>query len=261
MENKSHLGMLAPTKQLLGDEVFRILSAAITSGSYEPGRRLRDGEIAAELHVSRMPVREAFQRLERIGLIEALPHRLTRVTFVTEEVVMMSLRYAGYQAAFAAHEGVPRMAEAERIRAAELVDAVLAQGDDARAASTARRDLFAYLSAIWRSSSRETWLYFLQQRLRRSAIRVRMRVCVKRSSSPMAQPPRMPYVNFTASPVDPVPSPPRARSLSYATRRRGGVRFRQSDIMCIISYYPIDHLACDDALRAHVGRQVFAGQS
>ena len=56
----------------LSDEVYARIGAAIVDGSLAPGERLRDGDIAAQLGISRTPVREALQRLERFGLVELL---------------------------------------------------------------------------------------------------------------------------------------------------------------------------------------------
>ena len=46
----------------------------IFSGALRPGERLRQNEIAAELGVSRLPVREAVQVMERDGLVVVEPH-------------------------------------------------------------------------------------------------------------------------------------------------------------------------------------------
>lgn len=65
---------------VLGDEVFRVLGKAILEGRLRPGDRLRDVELAQMLGVSRTPIREALQRLERMGLVEVSANRWTRVT-------------------------------------------------------------------------------------------------------------------------------------------------------------------------------------
>ena len=77
---------LDPTGTVLGDEVYRALGEAILGGTLAPGERLRDQEIAEWLGVSRTPVREALQRLERIGLVEVEPHRYTRVSIPNEKI-------------------------------------------------------------------------------------------------------------------------------------------------------------------------------
>lgn len=64
---------------LLRDEVYTRVRDLIITGEFEPGRQLRDAEIAQELGVSRTPVREALRRLEDEGLVEMSASRWTRV--------------------------------------------------------------------------------------------------------------------------------------------------------------------------------------
>jgi DNA-binding GntR family transcriptional regulator len=70
----------------LSDEVYARIGAAIVDGSLAPGERLRDVDIAAQLGISRTPVREALQRLERFGLVEIAVGRYTRVSVPDERV-------------------------------------------------------------------------------------------------------------------------------------------------------------------------------
>lgn len=76
---------LEPRGNVLGDEVYSALGEAILSGVLRPGERLRDQDLAERLGVSRTPVREALQRLERIGLVEVSPHRYTRVSLLDDK--------------------------------------------------------------------------------------------------------------------------------------------------------------------------------
>ncbi|WP_345801028.1 GntR family transcriptional regulator [Microbacterium sp. AZCO] len=69
-----------PRGTVLGDEVYAAIGEAILDGRLKPGEHLRDQELARWLGVSRTPVREALQRLERTGLVEVAPNRYTRVT-------------------------------------------------------------------------------------------------------------------------------------------------------------------------------------
>lgn len=57
------------------DQAEAALRQQILSGHRAPGERLNEVEIAAELGVSRGPVREAMQRLARDGLVLVQPHR------------------------------------------------------------------------------------------------------------------------------------------------------------------------------------------
>jgi DNA-binding GntR family transcriptional regulator len=65
--------------QRLSDEVTGILRNAIIDGSLESGARLVERDLAAHLGVSRVPIREAIQRLAEIGLVKKVPHRGTFV--------------------------------------------------------------------------------------------------------------------------------------------------------------------------------------
>ncbi|MGV9194242.1 GntR family transcriptional regulator [Microbacterium sp. MC2] len=69
---------------ILGDAVYEQIGAAILDGRLSPGERLRDIDVAAQLGVSRTPVREALQRLERFGLVEVAVGRYTRVSEVDD---------------------------------------------------------------------------------------------------------------------------------------------------------------------------------
>lgn len=68
----------------LGQTIDR-LRRRIVAGTLLPGDRLGEAELAAELGVSRTPVREALRTLAAQGLVEVLPNRGARVTAWTPE--------------------------------------------------------------------------------------------------------------------------------------------------------------------------------
>ncbi len=146
MVSNSSMTSIRESKQLLAEEVFQHIGAKIVDGALEPGHRIRDVDVAEELHVSRTPVREALQRLERLGLVTMYPSRYTEVTTVTPEVVEQTLEFAGYQAGVAARMGIARMSPHEREELADLVDGMCAAIDDAEQLSEARWAVFSYLS-------------------------------------------------------------------------------------------------------------------
>jgi DNA-binding GntR family transcriptional regulator len=63
------------SKKPLREDIHALLRERIVQGDLLPGKRLQDVQLAAELGVSRTPVREALLRLERDGLVESDPNR------------------------------------------------------------------------------------------------------------------------------------------------------------------------------------------
>lgn len=72
--------MQTVTRRTLTDEATDLLRDRILRGDLAAGEPLRQVALAAELGVSRIPLREAFQRLEGEGLVALLPHRGAVVT-------------------------------------------------------------------------------------------------------------------------------------------------------------------------------------
>jgi DNA-binding GntR family transcriptional regulator len=60
--------------------VIDLLRDLLMQGALEPGARIKEGEIAERLGLSRGPVREALRTLAGDGLIELLPNRGARVS-------------------------------------------------------------------------------------------------------------------------------------------------------------------------------------
>ena len=57
------------------EEAYNFLLDAICGGRYRKGDRLIAEDIASEIGMSRMPVREAFRRLDAQGLVTLRPNR------------------------------------------------------------------------------------------------------------------------------------------------------------------------------------------
>lgn len=67
----------------LKDQAAAALRREIYAGELPDGAELRQEDIAAQLGISRLPVREAMQQLQNEGLLERLPNRHVRVVGVT----------------------------------------------------------------------------------------------------------------------------------------------------------------------------------
>lgn len=71
-------------RETLGDQVYRVIRRRILEGRLEPGRRITQTELADEMGVSRIPVRDALRRLDAEELLAG--DELGRYTVVTFEV-------------------------------------------------------------------------------------------------------------------------------------------------------------------------------
>jgi DNA-binding GntR family transcriptional regulator len=95
----------------LGDLVAVEIRAAILSGDLPPGSRLMQERLAADLNVSRIPVREALRTLESEGLVENDPGRGSRVVEVTPQRAADVLAVRGTLEGLAARLATGRVAK------------------------------------------------------------------------------------------------------------------------------------------------------
>lgn len=111
-----------PLRHAVLEEVRR----RIITGVYPPGTRVFEDQIAAELDVSRNPVREALQALDGEGFIELEPRRGARVAVVSPQRALELFEVREVL------EGLVASLAARRRSEAELADmrAVVEQGLD-----------------------------------------------------------------------------------------------------------------------------------
>jgi DNA-binding GntR family transcriptional regulator len=138
------------SRSLLRDQAYEALREAIEEGVLEPGERLHEGELVAWLGVSRTPIREALTRLERGGLVETTPGRLTRVSPLSATSAADAQTVVAAMHETAVREAVPlmsaddlaEMTEANQRLAAALdaddVDAAIAADDAFHQVAVAR---------------------------------------------------------------------------------------------------------------------------
>lgn len=115
---------LDPRGAVLGDEVYARIGAAILDGTLEPGEHLRDHELAERLGVSRTPVREALQRLERTGLVEVAPNRYTRVSIPDAKALADTHEFLIHLMGAVSRMALTRASDAELAELLELTDRV-----------------------------------------------------------------------------------------------------------------------------------------
>lgn len=113
---------LAPLDQrTTPDGVHRVLREAILSGTFVPGAQLREAHVAADLGISRAPLREAFSRLEEEGLLVRVAFRGAFVAEVSPRTVeeIAALRY--HLEPYAAEQTAARLRDQTAARVQELV--------------------------------------------------------------------------------------------------------------------------------------------
>jgi len=91
--------------ETLTEKVYKSLKKSILNGDLEPGQKLSQDWLAKQMKVSRMPVREAIERLKAEGLIKNIPYKESRIINITSndirEIYSLRVLLEGYSARLA----------------------------------------------------------------------------------------------------------------------------------------------------------------
>lgn len=109
-------------RQTVVDLTLQAIRDRILSGSYPEGKPLRQDAIAAELGVSRIPIREALRRLETEGLIVINPHRGAVVTTLSLAEIEEVFTLRAEIESGLVRKAVPVMDQQHLDRAAAILD-------------------------------------------------------------------------------------------------------------------------------------------
>lgn len=128
---------LAPVQpRTMVEQAAEAVVGAAARGAFLPGDRLVEAEIARDLGISRVPVREALRLLESQGIVVSTPYKGMRLMQVTNRQVAELMRTRGALEALALREildagtpAEPRLAAARRAAARHA--AVAAANDPA----------------------------------------------------------------------------------------------------------------------------------
>jgi DNA-binding GntR family transcriptional regulator len=101
-----------PSAATAQEEAYLAILHAVRSGRYQPGERLIPETIAQELAMSRMPVREAFQRLANEGLVVIRPNRGCIVSGLTIDEIFETFEIRSVLEGLAVRLAMPRVDEA-----------------------------------------------------------------------------------------------------------------------------------------------------
>ncbi len=153
-------------------QVVEIVREAIGTGRVEPGERLVEKRIAAELGTSRAPVREALRELVHEGLVMHIPYRGAFVLGVSEDEVhgvMIPIRLTLERFGFS--RALRLIGEAELVELERIVAAMEQAAEAGDLRSVVEADLrfhefvletsqLPHTTQIWRSISPRIRVYF-----------------------------------------------------------------------------------------------------
>lgn len=114
------------TYRTMQEIVYDTIRDAILSGRYRPGQRLVADELAKEIGVSRMPVREALHRLEATGLVTLTPHRGAVVNELSEGEIIEIYHIRAVLDGLATRLAAPHLTKADYDRLNALLDEMAA---------------------------------------------------------------------------------------------------------------------------------------
>ena len=101
-------------KRTLGEQTYQRLLTGICDLTYPPGHKLSEAQIAKAFGVSRAPVRDAFARLERQGLVRIVPQVGTIVSANDRKQVADVCQMRLILEAFAARKAAEMIDDAQK---------------------------------------------------------------------------------------------------------------------------------------------------
>ena len=102
----------------LKDKAYQAIKLEIIIGNLKPGLFLVEEKISKSMNISRGPIREALNRLEKEGFVNIIPYKGTMVSNITQQEVKDICRIRKVLEPLAAKESLPRISRSylERIK-------------------------------------------------------------------------------------------------------------------------------------------------
>ena len=126
MSSSAEIGNIPSLKQL----VYENLRERIISGELKPGTRLREEDLSVEMNISRAPIREAFNMLERDGFTVIVPRKGAVVAEATEKERDYIWEMRGILEPYAAVQSMPYISEEKIAKVEKDLKKVLENPDD-----------------------------------------------------------------------------------------------------------------------------------
>jgi DNA-binding GntR family transcriptional regulator len=129
-------------------EAYRHVLKGIRTGRFKPGVRLIPEEIANEIGMSRMPVREAFRRLSSEGLVLIRPNRGCVVAGLTIEEIYEVFEMRSVLEGLAVRLALPRLDAEAFLELDRLLDRMERGGKGSDDWVTRHREFHEYLCSF-----------------------------------------------------------------------------------------------------------------
>lgn len=159
---------LVPPRSLR-DEAYEIIKQRIIMCAFRPGEALSEAQVSAQLGLGRTPVRQAFDRLMRDGLVEVLPRKGIIVRPITQDevrdMVAVRLLNEGFCARLAAERADPHVIAT--LTANVQAGAAAATEGDIAALMALDREFHAMIASAARNSVLAEILRNLHERAQR----------------------------------------------------------------------------------------------
>ena len=126
MENNR---LMIENRDTLHLRVCNLLREAILKGDFKPGDRLKQADLADAMGVSRMPIREAFQKLEAEGLIKLEPHKGAVVKSIQVEDIEEIYALRAKLEKMAVYQSVENLTEDDHKQLSTLVEQMETSAD------------------------------------------------------------------------------------------------------------------------------------
>jgi DNA-binding GntR family transcriptional regulator len=151
-------------RRTVAAEAAEILRQRILSGEIRAGQPIRQEQIAQELGVSRIPLREALKQLEAEGFVTIAPHKGAVVSTLSaaeaEELFALRLQLEHWLL----REAIPRMREADFAHFDAIIDESRAPNKDTSGNLARWGELnWQFHEALYRPAGRPLSLRFLKR--------------------------------------------------------------------------------------------------
>lgn len=143
---RGKLDSLTPAKSLV-DQAYEVILDALCDGTFKPGERVAQEDIAARLNVSRQPVTQALTVLKSQGFLVQSKRRGLTVTEIEPSFFEVIYQFRSVIEPLAVKLGTPRITEQVIVRGRSLVEHgrnMVVAGDD-RASLRADMDFHSFI--------------------------------------------------------------------------------------------------------------------